>query len=192
MQNVRAHVREFPQFFIGYAFDLDGMLDDAGVAGQKTAHVRPVFVQIRVHRRRDDGTADIAAAAGKSLDIPLRVGTVESGNDRASRFRQRAADQRIGSLFVETAFPIEKHDVLRVDKGNAERRRYDARVEIFSAGCGEIHALASVDLPFRFPQDRLDVHIQTEFFDNGVKTLFDFGERFRTIALFNALFITGV
>ena len=46
-------------------------------AGEEAADVRPVFIQFGVEGARHDGTADVAAAARKGLDVPVRVCAVK-------------------------------------------------------------------------------------------------------------------
>ena len=147
VQDVRAHVGKFPQFLIGHFADALGRRDDARIAGEKAADVRPVFVQGGAHRPRHDRAGNIASAPGKGLYLSVRARPVKAGNDRV----RVPAERRRGlyvRLVVQRALRRKKDDVLRVHERPAEQGGHDARGEIFPAGSAVIPARPRADLLF--------------------------------------------
>ena len=192
VQNVRPHIGQFAQFFERDDLDLFGALHDARIAGEEAAHVRPVLIQVGIHRARHDRAADVAPAARKRFDLPVRARTVKTGDHGMFCRRKARLDERVRSLFVEGALFIEKDDVFRVHKFPAEQNRDDARVQVFPARRRKIRAAARRDVRLRPVQNRRDVEIQPEFGDDGKKSLPDLRERFPAAVFAAALFETFV
>ena len=183
MQHVGAHVGELAQLFEADHLDLFGVVDDARVAGEEAADVRPVFIQFGVDGARHDGAADVAAAARKGLDVPVRVGAVKAGDDGVLAGRKAFGDQGIRLFFVEGAVFFEEDDVLRVHEFPAEFGGDDAGVEVFAAGSGEIGALFQLDLALGLVQHRLDVEGgHAQLFHDGSEAAADSRKRGGTAA----------
>ena len=63
MQNLRSHIRKLAKFAIAQKIDDFGAVHNSWIGGQKSVHVRPVFVHVRTDRTCDERTRYIRAAA---------------------------------------------------------------------------------------------------------------------------------
>ena len=192
MQNIGAHIRKFAKFLKRDDFDLFGLVYDPGITSEKTADVRPVFVYFCIDRTRNNRAADIAAAPGKSLYSAVRPCSVKSGDDGVFRFCQPSFDQRIRLFLVKRTVFVKKDDLFRVHEFPAEFCGYDARIQKFPSRRSKIRVFIFLDLFFRPVENRIDVKLQFQFADNGMKALPDLRKRLAAISGFNALFITGI
>lgn len=73
MQHLRAAVGKLAQLAVGRALDGARMIDDAGIGHQNAGDIRPVFVDIRIQRRRGQRTRDIRAAARQRAELPSGI-----------------------------------------------------------------------------------------------------------------------
>ena len=83
MQNVRSHIRKFAKFLVGEFGNPFRRVHNTRITSVKTANVRPVFVQRRHHRTRNDCAGNIAAATGKGFHLTVCAQPVKTRNNRA-------------------------------------------------------------------------------------------------------------
>ena len=163
VQHVCAHVGELAQLLVGEGADGHGIFYNPGIARQKSADVRPVFVQVRTRRPRDDGARNVAAAAGEGLDPAVCVLAVKTRDQRALLALERLRKQRVGALVVQLSVGAELDDVARIDEGDAQKLRHDPPGEVLPARCAEVGRRLFDDRLARLGEDGVDIHIQLEF-----------------------------
>ena len=89
MQYVRSHIGKFPELLIRERGNPRGIFHDPRIASEKSAHVRPIFIEIGAGSPRDDRAGHIAPAAGKGLYFSVGIRPVKTRDDRAAFSFQR-------------------------------------------------------------------------------------------------------
>ena len=131
MQNLHADARERLQLLIAQLLHLRRALHERGIGRQHARHIRPVFVQIRVQRRRGQRTGHVGAAARERMDLAVRQRAVEPRRHDLPPVGERA-QRGIGRSRAHAARRVEQQPVFRVDEVEAQQVRHQPRREIFA------------------------------------------------------------
>ena len=178
MQNAGAHVGELPEFPVGDGIDGDRIFHNAGVGDQETGHIRPVFIDIRMHGAGHDGTGDVGTAAGEGVDGAVGKRTVEARNDGSVQTLQPVGQLLIGFFREEGAVFIEEDHLSGVDKFTVKVAGHDDAVQVFSAGGGVVAAGLREEVFFHLCKFEIQVQIQVKTFDDGEISLLNLLECF--------------
>lgn len=118
MQHLRAAVGKLAQFAVGRALDGARMIDNTGIGHENAGDIRPVFIDIRIQRRRGQRARDIRAAARERAELTVRHQAIEARNDDALVPGQRA-QRGIGFLLIDGAVIVEEQPLRGVHERKA-------------------------------------------------------------------------
>ena len=111
---------------------------DPRVGHQQTRNVRPVLVDLGLHRRRHHGFRNIGPPAAECFDVTANVRSVVAGNNVAPPAPQPAGQGLEASGLVEASLAVEEDDLDGVDQLGLEQGRDDQAVEVLAAACDVI------------------------------------------------------
>ncbi len=134
VEHARAHVGKLPQFPVGYGLYGLGIFNDPGISDQKSRHVRPVLIHVRLHRSGHNRSRDIRSPSGKSLDASVRISSIETGNHRMGQVCKALPQNLIGELRIKLAAVLKTDGLRRIHKFIAEVCRHHDSVQVFSSG----------------------------------------------------------
>ena len=163
VKHLGAGVAQLPKLVVGDLGDGLGIVHDPGVGHENAGHVRPVFVHIRVQRRRGQCAGDVAAAPGEGMDGTVGHGAVEAGDHRAVAQQNLVAQCLVGRFPIYGAVHVEHHPVSRVHELEAKISRHQLGGEILAPADQLLlgHVLR-VDALFQSVQLRLQCQIKPQ------------------------------
>ncbi|CDB88353.1 unknown [Firmicutes bacterium CAG:170] len=105
---------------------------DARVGGQHARHIRPVFAEIRVERRRGQTSGHIGAAPGKRMERTAREPPVKAGRYDFPAVRE-GLERCVGFLPQDIPCAVEVQPVGGVHERKAQQLRHQPCGQIFPA-----------------------------------------------------------
>ena len=145
VQHGGPHIAQLAQLGIRDHRDHLGVIHNARVRHEKSAHVSPVFVNVRLHRAGDDCSGDVAAAAGEGLDAAVALAAVETRHDDVLRIREFLCPLLRGFVVIGSV-RVEADELRRVVKIKPEKVRKQQPAEVFPAACNIVLARAGDDV----------------------------------------------
>ena len=179
MQDGSTHVAQLPQLLIGDGGNFRWVFNDPGVRHQETGNVGPVFIHIGIHRTGNQGTGNIAAAAGEGADFTIVLGSVETGHNGRLAVLQEGRELFLGFLIVQGAVIVEENSVNGVDETPSKVIGHEDAAEVFAAAGAPVLALAAGNALLYFIQFGIDIHFQVQTAGDGQITIPDTGKRLR-------------
>ena len=165
MEHLRADVAQLPQLRVGDALDGQRITDDPGIGHEEAGHIRPVFIYIRVQRRRRQRAGDVAAAPGEGLDGPVGHGAVKAGDHDPSA-GGRTGEGFIAGLLVHGAVQIEFQPQLTVQKVVPQIVCHELRGKVLAPAHQLVLADALVHFAAQSVKLRLQIGLQPQVVPN--------------------------
>ena len=136
-----------------------GILHHARIGGHQPVHIRPVFVQARAHRARDQRAGNVRAAAWKGAHFAAPRRAVEPWNDGVFQRSKQPRKTSVSLLQIRRAVLAQANGLRRVYKRPAQTAGEEMAAQIFAPACGKFRAAAGDFLPDA-AQLALHVHAQ--------------------------------
>ena len=167
MQDGGAHMAQLPQLLIGDGGNLGRAVDNPRIGHEETGNVGPVLIHVGVNRIGNQGTGDIAAAAGEGADFTVFLRAVEAGHDGGLPVAEDGGELFRGLFGVKRSIVMEDNPVGSVHETPAQIIRHQQRTEVFPAAGAPVPPKAGGNALLHLIQTGGDIDLQVKTLGDG-------------------------